>query len=138
VVDDEAGIRALSKRMLERYGYRVLLACQGAEAVSLYAQHREDIAVVLTDMTMPIMDGPALIIALKAMNPRVRVIASSGLTSSGGVDRAVGEAVEHFLPKPYTADALLTILRKVLIDDGRRVLVSVERTPVDGYEQSEV
>ena len=138
VVDDEAGIRALSKRTLERYGYRVLLACQGAEAVSLYAQHREDIAVVLTDMTMPIMDGPALIIALKAMNPRVRVIASSGLTSSGGVDRAVGEAVEHFLPKPYTADALLTILRKVLIDDGHRVLVSVERTPVDDYEQSEV
>lgn len=114
VVDDEDGVRALARRTLERFGYRVLLARDGADAVSLYTRHGHEIAAVLTDMTMPIMDGPALIIALTAINPRVRVIGSSGLTSSEGVNRSVGEAVEHFLPKPYTAEALLRMLQKAL------------------------
>jgi PAS domain S-box-containing protein len=124
VVDDEEGIRAIAKRTLERYGYGVMLACQGAEAVSLYTQHRADIAVVLTDMMMPIMDGPALIIALKAINPHVRIIGTSGLTSRSGVDKALGEAVEHFLPKPYTAHTLLNLLRKVLADDPQALVGS--------------
>jgi len=114
VVDDEDGIRKLAQRMLERFGYRVLLACDGEEAVALYALRQQEIAVVLTDMTMPNMDGPALIAALKTMSPGVRIIGSSGLTSRARVNAAVAGGVPHFLPKPYTADALLEMLQSVL------------------------
>ena len=110
VVDDEEGIRAIAKKTLERYGYRVLLAANGAEGVSLYTQHQPDVAVVLTDMAMPIMDGPALIIALKGANPKVRIIGSSGLSVNAGA------GVEHFIPKPYTAEKMLRVLKTVLAE----------------------
>jgi PAS domain S-box-containing protein len=114
VVDDEQPIRDIAKKVLERFGYRVLLAEHGAEAISLYAQHKSDIAVVITDMAMPVMDGVATIIALKAMNPAVKIIGSSGLMSNGNVAKAVDQGVQHFIPKPYTAEAMLLKLDEVL------------------------
>ncbi|MGV3625414.1 MAG: response regulator, partial [Archangium sp.] len=114
VVDDEAPIRAVARRTLERHGYRVMVAANGAEAVALYAQHRKDIALVLTDMTMPVMDGPATILALRSIDPEVRIVGSSGLTANGNVARAVDAGVRHFVPKPYTADVMLKVLRKAL------------------------
>ncbi len=113
-VDDEESIRAIVKSTLERFGYRVLLARHGADAVSQYVRHQRDIAVVLTDMAMPIMDGPALILALKAINPEVRIIGSSGLASHSGVAKAVGAGVKHFIPKPYTAETMLKTLSEAL------------------------
>lgn len=114
VVDDEAPIRAVARRTLERHGYRVMVAANGAEAVALYAQHRKDISLVLTDMTMPVMDGPATILALRSIDPEVRIVGSSGLTANGNVARAVDAGVRHFVPKPYTADVMLKVLRKAL------------------------
>ncbi len=116
IVDDEEAIRTIVKNTFERFGYKTLTACNGAEAISIYAQHRQAIQVVLTDMAMPIMDGPALIIALKAMNPEVKVIGSSGLNSQGGVAKAVGAGVQHFVAKPYTAEAMLKTLAKVIAE----------------------
>jgi CheY-like chemotaxis protein len=114
VVDDERAVREVAQRTLQRFGYRVMLASHGAEAVALYAQHRDRIAAVLTDMAMPIMDGPALIVALRAMDPAVRIIASSGLDTNGAVARATGAGVHHFAPKPYTAETLLRMLDALL------------------------
>ncbi len=114
VVDDEKSIREIAQRTLERFGYRVLLAINGAEAIALYAQHRAEIALVLTDMAMPVMDGPATIIALKMMNPAVKIIGSSGLASNGGVAQAVTQGVQHFVPKPYTAETMLKTIQRVL------------------------
>ncbi|EEF61118.1 hybrid sensor histidine kinase/response regulator [Pedosphaera parvula] len=114
VVDDEEGLRKIARRTLERFGYRVLLAAHGAEAVALYVQHSQEIAVVLTDMAMPIMDGPALILALKSLNPQARIIGSSGLTSADGLAKAVGAGVSHFVPKPYTAELMLKTLHEAL------------------------
>ena len=91
-----------------------MVAANGAEAVAVYAQHREEIAVVLTDMTMPVMDGPATILALRAINPEVRIVGSSGLAANGNVARAVDAGVRYFVPKPYTADVMLAVLRKAL------------------------
>ena len=114
VVDDEEGIREMTRKTLTRFGYQVLLAAHGAEAVGLYAQQRERIAVVLTDMAMPVMDGPATIIALRAMNPAVKIIGSSGLDTQAGLTDAGQPGVAHFIPKPYTAEVLLAALEKVL------------------------
>ena len=116
VVDDEEAIRQVTRQTLEAYGYRVLLAANGAEAVALFARHIDDVALVLTDMTMPVMDGPATIQALRQIRPDVRIIAASGISQNGQVARAAGAGVRHFLPKPYTADVLLHKLAEVLAD----------------------
>ncbi len=114
VVDDEAAVRVITQATLETFGYKVLLASDGAEAVALYATRKAEIAAVITDMTMPVMDGPATIQVLKKIDPGVRIIAASGLTISVEVARACGLDVRHFLPKPYTAETLLRVLRQIL------------------------
>ena len=114
VVDDEEAIRQITKGTLETFGYRVLTAGDGTEAVALYAQNREEVAVVLTDMMMPFMDGPATIRALQKMNPQVRVVAASGLGGSEKAAEATALGVRMFLPKPYTAEKLLNALADVL------------------------
>ena len=70
--------------------------------------------MVLTDMMMPVMDGAATIRALMRVNPKVRIVAASGVTASGIVAKAAGEGVKHFLPKPYTTETLLKTLQEVL------------------------
>ncbi|MES2305741.1 MAG: PAS domain S-box protein [Gemmatimonadota bacterium] len=117
VVDDEEAIRRIARRSLEQFGYRVVLASHGAEAVAIYAQQMGQIAAVITDMAMPIMDGPALIMALTSMNPEVKIIGSSGLPSNDGVARALGAGVAYFVPKPYTAEILLRVLQRVLVGE---------------------
>jgi CheY-like chemotaxis protein len=114
VVDDEEPIRNLAQTMLERFGYRVLLAANGAEAVKLYTSRRNEIALVITDMSMPVMDGPATIAALQAINPNVKIIGSRGLDMNDGAAGAVNTGLKHFIPKPYTAETLLNTLHEVL------------------------
>ncbi len=116
VVDDEESICRILQSTLEKFGYHVLLAANGAEAVALYAQNGARIAAVITDMAMPVMDGPATIVALKAMDPTVRIIGSSGLSSNVGVERGLGTAVLRFVSKPYTAETLLGALHQVLAE----------------------
>ncbi len=110
VVDDEAAVRQITRQTLEAYGYRVLLANDGAEAVAIFGERHREIDIVLTDMMMPIMDGPATIQVLRRIEPRIPIIAASGLSTSEHVSRATRLAIQHFLPKPYTARTLLTVL----------------------------
>ncbi len=114
VVDDESAVRLTTQQVLESQGYRVLIAEDGAEAVTLYEQHQDEIAVVLTDMMMPGMNGLAMVQALKTINPDVKVIAASGLAAYDMVAKAASVGIQHFLPKPYTAEALFKILAEIL------------------------
>jgi CheY-like chemotaxis protein len=114
LVDDELGILEITKGTLETYGYRVLTASDGTEALAVYAQHKEEIKVVVTDVMMPYMDGPATIRALRKMNPRVKVVVSSGLDANGKNLESGGLDVQGFLAKPYTAERLLKILAEIL------------------------
>lgn len=116
VVDDEPAIRQVTGRILERAGYRVLPAADGAEAVALFSAHRADVAAVLTDMMMPTMDGPALIQVLRRLDPDLPIIAASGLGSSESEARVRKLGVQRFLPKPYSAEALLQLLREALAE----------------------
>jgi PAS domain S-box-containing protein len=114
VVDDEESIREITRGTLETFGYRVLTASDGTEALALYADKKNEIAVVLTDMVMPFMDGPATIRALQRMNPKVRIIAASGLGTGHRAGEGALDGVSVFLNKPYTAERLLKTLADVL------------------------
>ena len=114
VVDDEESIREITRGTLETFGYTVLTASDGTEALALYADKKNEIAVVLTDMVMPFMDGPATIRALQRMNPGVKIIAASGLGTGQRAGEGTLEGVSVFLNKPYTAEKLLKTLAAVL------------------------
>ncbi len=114
VVDDEASIRGITRQTLEAFGYQVLTASDGAEAVAVFAQYKNQIAAVLIDMAMPVLDGPVAIQALLRIRPKARIIAVSGLASNVSVSKAAGAGAKDFLPKPYTAEAMLKMLRLVL------------------------
>ncbi len=117
VVDDEASVLEITKVILEASRYRVITASDGTEAVALYLQNKGEIKLVLMDMMMPIMDGPASIRALRSVNPQVKVIAVSGLNEDDKLAEITGTGVCTFLSKPYTAETLLKTLYSVLITE---------------------
>jgi PAS domain S-box-containing protein len=114
VIDDEASILSITQQTLEAFGYSVITAADGAQAVALFARHVPPVSLVLTDMMMPIMDGPATIRVLKSIDRNVRIIAVSGLSDRDNVLRASEAGIHDFLPKPYTAETLLLLVREVL------------------------
>ncbi len=114
VIDDETAILTITSKTLESYGYRVLTASDGANAVAVYAEHKNEVAVVLTDMAMPIMDGPATIRALMRINPAVKIIAASGLDVNDSASKMYQIGAKHFLSKPYTSNILLKAIKQVL------------------------
>ncbi|MBW4508576.1 MAG: PAS domain S-box protein [Scytonematopsis contorta HA4267-MV1] len=113
VVDDEAPIREITRSSLEIYNYRVLTANDGVEALSIYAQHKQEICLVLLDMMMPTMDGLVTIRTLQKINPTVKIIAISGLISNQKMTEAAGLGVKAFLSKPCTAKELLQKINSV-------------------------
>ncbi|HEY1664042.1 MAG TPA: response regulator [Verrucomicrobiae bacterium] len=114
VVDDEEMVREVTKEILERFNYHVVLAANGAEAIALYTRQQREIAVILTDMVMPVMDGAALVVAVKTINPQALVIGTSGYGSADDMVKATGGTVKHFVPKPHTAETILNALYTVL------------------------
>ncbi|MCC6458294.1 MAG: PAS domain S-box protein [Caldilineaceae bacterium] len=117
VVDDEAAIRFIMRQTLEAFGYRVLTAEDGAEALSIYAEHQNEIGVVLTDMMMPGMDGFSTIQALLKLDPHAKIIAASGLAANDMVAKAASVGITHFLQKPYGAETLLTKIAEILQEE---------------------
>lgn len=119
IVDDENSILQITKQTLEVFGYQVITASNGTEAVAQYVSRGKKIALVLTDMMMPFMDGPSTISVLRKMNPSVKIIASSGL-ASGGDSKQDGIALANtFIAKPYTAENLLKTIHQVLHEPSK-------------------
>lgn len=113
VVDDEEAILNIAKQTLETFGYQVLTASDGAQAIALCVQHRQ-IKLMLTDMIMPIMNGFATIKGVRHIAPHIKIIAATGL----GLDKD-GKGpnlpqVDAFLQKPYTAECLVKTIHQVL------------------------
>jgi CheY-like chemotaxis protein len=108
VVEDDDALRRLLTVTLERAGYHVLVASNGAEGVARFAAHRGEIQLVITDLMMPVMDGIEAIRAIRAIDPAMRFVAVSGLATSAQRQNALREGASHFLAKPFTADLLLT------------------------------
>lgn len=114
VVDDERTIREMTKSVLENHGYRVLMANDGIEAVAVCAKHGDEIKVVVTDLAMPFMDGPATIRAVQRIAPAVRIIAVSGLPEERKLAEVTDRQQIDFLQKPYTTERLLCTLHRLL------------------------
>jgi CheY-like chemotaxis protein len=113
-VDDEAAVRDMTKLTLENHGYHVLVASDGAEGVAVYAQHKNDIKLVISDQDMPVMNGAAMIRSLERINPNVRVISASGLAAKPGLTNMQSSAWRVLLTKPFTAEELLRTVHEIL------------------------
>lgn len=107
IVDDEDSVRLVMRGALERNGYKVLQAANGKEALRIYTSNGASIAVVIIDMTMPVLGGLPTMRELVRMNPDVRIIAASGIHDNEATARSIGGQVKHFLAKPFTSKALL-------------------------------
>jgi CheY-like chemotaxis protein len=114
VADDEPAIRELTKATLERFGYNVLIANDGAETVALYAQRQRDIAAVLTDSLMPFLSGNALVQALQKLNPKLPLVVMTSPNVMDQMKDADARFEGPFLLKPFTPEALLTRLHDAL------------------------
>ncbi|HEY6951472.1 MAG TPA: response regulator, partial [Bacteroidota bacterium] len=114
VVDDEAAIREITKATLETFGYRVITASDGAEAVAVYADRPDSISLIFTDIMMTCMNGDSAIRSIRELNPGVKIVTTSGLTSVEQIRESVGTNDISFLPKPYTAEQLIKTVHSAL------------------------
>lgn len=110
-VDDEPTIRKAGQRILTRVGCRVYLASNGQEALEAYYRQRDEIDIVIMDLGMPVMDGLTCLSALKRMDPKARVILSSGSHRSD-TNKALDRGAIGVLPKPYGANDLIAVFKK--------------------------
>lgn len=114
IVDDETAICEIAHTLLDKFGYRVLTATNGIEAIAIYTQHQHEIDVVLLDMMMPSMDGQMTRKALEKIDPHVKIITITGLSAPNLPDGAKSAFPPPILSKPYTTVDLLKILWEVL------------------------
>jgi two-component system cell cycle sensor histidine kinase/response regulator CckA len=114
VVDDEVNVRQVTRQMLERNGYRVIEAKDGAEGLARYAQLRQEIHAVVTDMIMPVMDGPNFIRALRRLDPNALIIVISGFQTEESASMAIDDQAAAVINKPFSAAVLLHALRQAL------------------------
>ena len=114
VVDDEPAVRRLASAILNRHGYRTITAAEGREGAALFAKQREEIRLVISDVMMPQLDGPGMLRELKVMEPRLRSIVITGLGEENRIADAKAAGADVVLQKPFTADELLTDVKRLL------------------------
>lgn len=117
LVDDEDTIRSVGRRMLERAGFTVLVACDGFEAIEVVKSSGGEIAAVLLDLTMPRMDGETAFRQMREIIPGLRVLLTSGYSEQEIMARFAGQGHVGFIQKPYKQTELIEKLRVVLEDD---------------------
>ena len=114
LVEDEAAVREATKRMLRKYGFTVIEAKHGQDALLLWEKEGRSVDVVLTDVVMPAMGGAELARTLRVQRPDLRVVFMSGYTQGTLELSSMDEAATRFLPKPFTADQLVGTLRELI------------------------
>jgi PAS domain S-box-containing protein len=113
VVDDEVHIREVVAKTLANYGYRVLLAKDGTEALTLFSARSDEIVAAITDLSMPNLDGASLANVLLQINPKLKVLVMSGM-SIGSRNSLMQRYSGAFIPKPFKADALMAAVNGLL------------------------
>jgi CheY-like chemotaxis protein len=113
VVDDEEVVRQTAGAVLEKRGYRVLLAENGRQAVDIFREHAPEIAAVLLDLTMPVMGGEEAVRQMQAIRRDIPILLSSGHDEEAAARRFSRSRVAGYLRKPYTAKTLLERIRSL-------------------------
>ncbi len=114
VVDDDPHVAGMTRNTLEAFGYRVLSAPDGVQALGLYSANRQEVALVLTDLMMPVMNGMALAMALRRISPDVLIIGTSGHEPYISATRSPIPGLDDFLAKPCSTEDLLRVIAQVL------------------------
>jgi two-component system cell cycle sensor histidine kinase/response regulator CckA len=114
LAEDEDALRRAATRVLEKHGYHVLEAANGAEALELYTRHESEIALIVADVVMPTLGGPQLHRALRDAGKHVRVLFTSGYTARDVQETKALDPALPFLAKPWTISDLLRRVREVL------------------------
>jgi two-component system cell cycle sensor histidine kinase/response regulator CckA len=115
VVDDEPVVRKMASQTLERYGYEVLVAEDGARGLELFQREASRIACVVLDLTMPVMSGEETLPRMKIVHPGIPIILSSGFNEVEAVRRFAGKGLAGFLQKPYKTAMLLEAVKRVML-----------------------
>ena len=114
IVEDEPPLLALLKQILEDAGYRVFMAKDGLEARDVYRREQDAIDLVLSDMALPKFGGWTVYLMLKEINPRVKVILTSGYLDPQVKRDMVRGGAKDFIPKPYIAETVLKSVEAAL------------------------
>jgi CheY-like chemotaxis protein len=114
VVEDEEPIRRAAKRILEKHGYKVLLAADGAEALELFPRHGNEIDLVISDVVMPRLGGARFYEALRRSGSQTRILFTSGYADRDVSQRGAVDPNLPFIHKPWTVSDLLAKIREVL------------------------
>ena len=114
LIEDEPIILKTVSTVIKRLGFTVLTAQDGVEAVELFGQHPDEIRLVVSDLTMPRMNGWETVTALRKIAPGIRIILSSGYSEAQALEGHHPELPQAFLSKPYEFKALSDALSQVL------------------------
>src|SRR5436190_18638087 len=114
VVDDEAMIREIARATLERFGYKVATAKNGKEALDILSGGETTVSIVITDLAMPVMDGSQLVRNIRDAGLNIPILAMSGFVEPDQAADMRSMSVDTVLDKPFTAEVLLTAIRKAL------------------------
>ena len=118
VIDDDAGVRSVARRMLEAFGFTVLEAADGESGAAAFVEHAGHCALVLLDMTMPKLNGEETLRAIRSVRSDVPVLLMSGYNELEASQRFASAGLAGFLEKPFTADQLAQKLQAALSSPG--------------------
>ncbi|MDT8390399.1 MAG: response regulator [Lentisphaeria bacterium] len=114
LVDDEPSVRQVGKLMLERLGCHVLTAVDGKDGLDVYQRHEKDIQLVILDMTMPRMNGKETFRELRRVNPRVKIILTSGYDAQDATSHFADKGLTGFMQKPFQLKTMRQCVNEAL------------------------
>ncbi len=119
LVDDEAGVRRATQRLLDRQGYRVVTASDGERGVEACRRGGAGFSLVILDLSMPVMGGEDAFELLRAEFPHLPILLSSGHASGTRVDSLIARGAAGFLPKPFRVEAMIQVVAQAMVESAR-------------------
>ena len=120
LVDDEEVLRDLGATLLNEFGYKVITAGNGKDALEVYRMEKDRVSLILLDLNMPVMDGRQCLAEILRIDPNAKVIIASGYSESGPANDASAGGAKALVQKPYEMRQLLTTIRNILDNDPPR------------------